>query len=137
MMPNETVKRSAPPSDLPPLPAKTFFTVAEVLTLLDVPEHLLRQWEREFAVGNRRGRPRRTYRREELLLLRRIRRLILDEGRPFAEVRAELLLTVTLEEAFEERLRTFLTELATVEAELAALRERIGKVVGETPAPLA
>ncbi|WP_438438671.1 MerR family transcriptional regulator [Hydrogenophilus thermoluteolus] len=48
-------------SDLPEVPAKPFFTRQEAAELVGVPERLLRQWEREFAVDHPRGRTRRFF----------------------------------------------------------------------------
>jgi DNA-binding transcriptional MerR regulator len=73
----------APPSrDLPPIPAKRYFTIGEVSELCGVKPHVLRYWEQEFAQLKplkRRGN-RRYYQHHEVLLIRRIRELLYEEG---------------------------------------------------------
>lgn len=71
------------PSDvLLPIPAKRYFTIGEVGTLCGVKPHVLRYWEQEFAQlkpVKRRGN-RRYYQHQEVLLIRRIRELLYDQG---------------------------------------------------------
>ena len=67
---------------LPTIPSKRYFTIGEVSGLCDVKPHVLRYWEQEFAQLNpvkRRGN-RRYYQRHEVILIRRIRELLYDEG---------------------------------------------------------
>lgn len=67
---------------LPPIPAKRYFTISEVALLCDVKPHVLRYWEQEFVQlrpMKRRGN-RRYYQHHELLMVRRIRSLLYDEG---------------------------------------------------------
>jgi DNA-binding transcriptional MerR regulator len=69
-------------SDLPPIPAKRYFTIGEVSELCGVKPHVLRYWEQEFTQlkpVKRRGN-RRYYQHHEVLLVRRIRQLLYDEG---------------------------------------------------------
>ena len=69
-------------SNLPPIPAKRYFTISEVALLCDVKPHVLRYWEQEFVQlrpMKRRGN-RRYYQHHELLMVRRIRTLLYDEG---------------------------------------------------------
>jgi DNA-binding transcriptional MerR regulator len=71
-----------PRSDLPPIPAKRYFTIGEVSELCGVKPHVLRYWEQEFTQlkpVKRRGN-RRYYQHHEVLLVRRIRQLLYDEG---------------------------------------------------------
>jgi DNA-binding transcriptional MerR regulator len=68
--------------DLPPIPAKRYFTIGEVSELCGVKPHVLRYWEQEFTQlkpVKRRGN-RRYYQHHEVLLVRRIRQLLYDEG---------------------------------------------------------
>ncbi len=72
---------SSKPS-LPPIPAKRYFTIGEVSELCGVKPHVLRYWEQEFTQlkpVKRRGN-RRYYQHHEVLLIRRIRQLLYDEG---------------------------------------------------------
>jgi DNA-binding transcriptional MerR regulator len=77
-MPSET----AASSELPPIPAKRYFTIGEVSELCLVKPHVLRYWEQEFTQlrpVKRRGN-RRYYQHHEVLLVRRIRELLYGEG---------------------------------------------------------
>lgn len=69
-------------ASLPPIPAKRYFTIGEVSDLCGVKPHVLRYWEQEFTQlkpVKRRGN-RRYYQHHEVLLIRRIRGLLYDEG---------------------------------------------------------
>jgi len=68
--------------ELPPIPAKRYFTIGEVSDLCGVKPHVLRYWEQEFtqlSPVKRRGN-RRYYQHHEVLLIRRIRALLYDDG---------------------------------------------------------
>ena len=68
-------------TDLPPIPAKRYFTIGEVSELCDVKPHVLRYWEQEFTQlkpVKRRGN-RRYYQHHEVLLIRRIRELLYED----------------------------------------------------------
>ncbi|MBC7944637.1 MAG: MerR family transcriptional regulator [Burkholderiales bacterium] len=67
---------------LPPIPEKRYFTIGEVGELCGVKPHVLRYWEQEFAQlkpVKRRGN-RRYYQHHEVLLIRRIRGLLYEQG---------------------------------------------------------
>ncbi len=79
-------------SDLPPIPAKRYFTIGEVSELCGVKAHVLRYWEQEFSQlrpMKRRGN-RRYYQHHEVLLIRRIRELLYDQGFTIHGARAKL-----------------------------------------------
>ena len=72
----------SPRTQLPPIPAKRYFTIGEVSELCGVKPHVLRYWEQEFTQlkpVKRRGN-RRYYQHHEVLLIRRIRELLYDQG---------------------------------------------------------
>ena len=72
----------SPKDELPPIPAKRYFTIGEVSELCGVKPHVLRYWEQEFTQlrpVKRRGN-RRYYQHHEVLLVRRIRELLYREG---------------------------------------------------------
>ena len=72
----------SPKEALPPIPAKRYFTIGEVSELCGVKPHVLRYWEQEFTQlkpVKRRGN-RRYYQHHEVLLIRRIRDLLYDQG---------------------------------------------------------
>jgi len=67
---------------LPAIPAKRYFTIGEVSELCGVKPHVLRYWEQEFTQlrpMKRRGN-RRYYQHHEVLLVRRIRELLYEQG---------------------------------------------------------
>jgi len=69
-------------SQLPPIPSKRYFTIGEVSDLCGVRSHVLRYWEQEFAQlspQKRRGN-RRYYQHHEVVLIRKIRALLYEEG---------------------------------------------------------
>jgi DNA-binding transcriptional MerR regulator len=71
-----------PFSQLPPIPAKRYFTIGEVSELCGVKPHVLRYWEQEFTQlkpVKRRGN-RRYYQHHEVLLIRKIRELLYEQG---------------------------------------------------------
>jgi len=68
--------------DLPPIPAKRYFTIGEVSDLCGVKPHVLRYWEQEFPQlkpVKRRGN-RRYYQRQDVLMIRQIRSLLYEQG---------------------------------------------------------
>lgn len=78
--------------DLPPVPSKHWFSIGEVANLCQVRSHVLRYWEQEFTGLNptkRRGN-RRYYSNADVLLARRIRDLLYDQGYTIAGARALL-----------------------------------------------
>lgn len=68
--------------ELPPIPAKRYFTIGEVSDLCGVKPHVLRYWEQEFTQLRpvKRGGNRRYYQHHEVLLIRRIRELLYQDG---------------------------------------------------------
>ncbi len=79
-------------SQLPPIPAKRYFTIGEVGELCGVKPHVLRYWEQEFTQlrpMKRRGN-RRYYQHHEVLMIRRIRELLYNQGFTINGARAKL-----------------------------------------------
>ena len=88
----------SPKAELPPIPAKRYFTIGEVSDLCAVKPHVLRYWEQEFAQlkpVKRRGN-RRYYQHHEVLLIRRIRDLLYEQGFTINGARHRLESEVTL-----------------------------------------
>ena len=112
----------SPKETLPPIPAKRYFTIGEVSDLCGVKPHVLRYWEQEFTQlkpVKRRGN-RRYYQHHEVLLIRRIRDLLYDQGFTISGAR--------------NRLDKIVTEPAKLArgaagANLAALRKEIKSVL--------
>lgn len=76
------MQRHEAPVQLPSIPAKRYFTIGEVSDLCGVKPHVLRYWEQEFTQlrpVKRRGN-RRYYQHHEVLLIRRIRELLYEQG---------------------------------------------------------
>lgn len=87
-------ERAAKPqlAPLPPIPAKRYFTIGEVSELCGVKPHVLRYWEQEFTQlkpVKRRGN-RRYYQHHEVLLIRRIRELLYEQGFTISGARNKL-----------------------------------------------
>ena len=77
---------------LPAIPAKRYFTIGEVSELCGVKPYVRRFWEQEFTLlkpMKRRGN-RRYYQHHEVLLIRRIRELLYDQGFTISGARSRL-----------------------------------------------
>jgi DNA-binding transcriptional MerR regulator len=88
---------------LPPIPAKRYFTIGEVSELCGVKPYVLRYWEQEFTQlkpMKRRGN-RRYYQHHEVLLIRRIRELLYEQGFTISGARNRLTDGVLHREAAE------------------------------------
>lgn len=83
--------------DLPSIPAKRYFTIGEVGELCNVKPHVLRYWEQEFTQLRpmKRQGNRRYYQHHEVLMIRRIRTLLYDEGYSIHGARQQLMQTST------------------------------------------
>jgi len=86
------MENHTPNSELPAIPAKRYFTIGEVSELCGVKAHVLRYWEQEFTQlkpVKRRGN-RRYYQHHEVLLIRRIRQLLYEDGFTISGARGRL-----------------------------------------------
>src|SRR3954469_2011609 len=86
------MEQSRRKAELPPIPAKRYFTIGEVSELCGVKPHVLRYWEQEFTQlkpVKRRGN-RRYYQHHEVLLIRRIRELLYEQGFTISGARNKL-----------------------------------------------
>ena len=105
--------------ELPPIPAKRYFTIGEVADLCQVKPHVLRYWEQEFTQLNpvkRRGN-RRYYQHHEVLLIRRIRELLYEQGFTIAGARNRLG-NPRLQEEADSAVRIPANDLNTIRTEL-------------------
>ena len=118
----------SPKEALPPIPAKRYFTIGEVSELCGVKPHVLRYWEQEFTQlkpVKRRGN-RRYYQHHEVLLIRRIRDLLYDQGFTISGARNRL------DEIVTEPAKTVRAPVAAPAAgklQLATLRNEIKGVL--------
>ena len=86
------MQENIPKIQLPPIPAKRYFTIGEMGELCGVKPHVLRYWEQEFTQLKplkRRGN-RRYYQHHEVILIRRIRELLYEEGFTISGARLRL-----------------------------------------------
>lgn len=114
-------------TQLPPIPAKRYFTIGEVSELCGVKPHVLRYWEQEFTQlrpVKRRGN-RRYYQHHEVLLIRRIRELLYDQGFTISGARNRL------DEMANEPARTARAPTTTNAAKpaLAQLRQELISII--------
>lgn len=120
---------------LPPIPAKRYFTIGEVSELCCVKPHVLRYWEQEFTQlkpVKRRGN-RRYYQHHEVLLIRRIRDLLYEQGFTISGARNRL---GDAQAPFDQEAAVRLSgqELQMLRAELQAARDDLAKALEETSA---
>ena len=115
--------------DLPPIPAKRYFTIGEVSDLCGVKPHVLRYWEQEFTQlkpVKRRGN-RRYYQHHEVLLIRRIRELLYEEGFTISGARNRLDEGVSSSgRALPVRAETGKVDLAAIKSEIRNIIESLG-----------
>lgn len=109
-------------NELPPIPAKRYFTIGEVSDLCCVKPHVLRYWEQEFTQLKpvKRGGNRRYYQHHEVMLIRRIRQLLYQEGFTISGARNRLGESAILEQENGVELEQCKAMLRAVRAEIAA-----------------
>ena len=116
-------------SELPPIPAKRYFTIGEVSELCGVKPHVLRYWEQEFTQlkpVKRRGN-RRYYQHHEVLLIRRIRDLLYERGFTISGARNRLDEGVSSSgRALSARAEAGKVDLAALKSELKSILEALG-----------
>ena len=119
--------------DLPPIPAKRYFTIGEVSELCGVKPHVLRYWEQEFTQlkpVKRRGN-RRYYQHHEVLLIRRIRELLYEEGFTISGARNRLDSSLAHDEKSEPQARAVRpapptgVDVAAIKRELRAVLDQL------------
>src|SRR5690554_5360630 len=120
--------------NLPPIPAKRYFTIGEVSELCAVKPHVLRYWEQEFTQlkpVKRRGN-RRYYQHHEVLLIRRIRDLLYEQGFTISGARNRLG-DARDRAAYdpEAAVRLSATELQALRSDLTSIRDRLAAALAE------
>jgi DNA-binding transcriptional MerR regulator len=124
-------------TQLPPIPAKRYFTIGEVSELCGVKPHVLRYWEQEFTQlkpVKRRGN-RRYYQHHEVLLIRKIRDLLYEQGFTISGARNRLDGAEEKAEVVEMPQAQSTAQLVRVNAEstnvvnFVDLRKELGEVI--------
>ena len=118
-------------AELPPIPAKRYFTIGEVSDLCGVKPHVLRYWEQEFTQlkpVKRRGN-RRYYQHHEVLLNRRIRELLYEEGFTISGARNRLDNSLADDEKAEAPARNGRNNNGANGADLAAIKRELRDVL--------
>jgi len=116
--------------DLPPIPAKRYFTIGEVSDSCAVKPHVLRYWEQEFAQlkpVKRRGN-RRYYQHHEVLLIRRIRDLLYEQGFTISGARHRLETEPTLDAPSASTNTRAFAEGAATSLSAAQLRQALEEI---------
>jgi DNA-binding transcriptional MerR regulator len=122
-------------SSLPSIPAKRYFTIGEVSDLCGVKPHVLRYWDQEFSnlkPMKRRGN-RRYYQHHEVLMIRRIRDLLYEQGFTISGARNKLQEIVQLEREKKRAGEVMLSGLDDLEENLP-LDAKLEAVVRSTMA---
>ncbi len=111
---------------LPPIPAKRYFTIGEVSDLCGVKSHVLRYWEQEFTQLKpvKRGGNRRYYQHHEVILIRRIRQLLYEDGFTISGARGRL---DHSEDKHEKNIPMIFSQ---TDFNMAALRRELNDVLG-------
>src|SRR5574339_370493 len=115
-------------AELPPIPAKRYFTIGEVSELCGVKPHVLRYWEQEFTQlkpVKRRGN-RRYYQHHEVLLIRRIRELLYEEGFTISGARNRLEHDAEAAPAVAPAPAASAPDVRTLRTEIAAILKILG-----------
>ena len=110
-------------AELPPIPAKRYFTIGEVSELCGVKPHVLRYWEQEFTQLRpvKRGGNRRYYQHHEVLLIRRIRELLYQDGFTISGARNRLDELASRKREDAEEAIGLREQLASVRSEIKSL----------------
>ena len=109
--------------ELPPIPAKRYFTIGEVSDLCGVKPHVLRYWEQEFTQLRpvKRGGNRRYYQHHEVLLIRRIRELLYQDGFTISGARNRLDETASRKREDAEEAVGLREQLSSLRAEIKSI----------------
>ena len=122
-----------PSSELPLIPTKRYFTIGEVGELCGVKPHVLRYWEQEFTQlrpVKRRGN-RRYYQHHEVMLIRRIRELLYEQGFTISGARNRLLSESGAEDAASTLIEEEAIERALTPAEIKLALAEIIRLMKE------
>jgi DNA-binding transcriptional MerR regulator len=127
------MEQSRRKTELPPIPAKRYFTIGEVSELCGVKPHVLRYWEQEFTQlkpVKRRGN-RRYYQHHEVLLIRRIRELLYEEGFTISGARNRLDSSAPHEDKAEPSARNGRGSASAGGVDLSAIKRELRAVLDQ------
>jgi DNA-binding transcriptional MerR regulator len=122
------------PVTLPPIPAKRYFTIGEVSDLCCVKPHVLRYWEQEFTQlkpVKRRGN-RRYYQHHEVLLIRRIRDLLYEQGFTISGARNRLGDSHEMPHDQDAAVRLSGAELQSLRNDLSQVKDMLATALSES-----
>ena len=122
---------------LPAIPAKRYFTIGEVSDLCCVKPHVLRYWEQEFTQlkpVKRRGN-RRYYQHHEVLLIRRIRDLLYEQGFTISGARNRLGDLNDVPHDQDAAVRLSGAELQALRNDLNAVKDMLAQALEQTSGP--
>ena len=120
-------------AELPAIPGKRYFTIGEVSELCGVKPHVLRYWEQEFTQlkpVKRRGN-RRYYQHHEVLLIRRIRELLYEEGFTISGARNRLDKSLSPEDKAEAGVRNGRAPAPGAGVDVAAIKRELRAVLDQ------
>ncbi len=120
---------------LPSIPAKRYFTIGEVGDLCGVKPHVLRYWEQEFTQlrpMKRRGN-RRYYQHHEVLMIRRIRDLLYDQGFTISGARNKMQEILQAERDRKRNGEVLLDGVEVIEVSDSVLDDYEDRPLGEAP----
>ena len=121
--------------DLPAIPAKRYFTIGEVSQLCGVRSYVLRYWEQEFdqlRPMKRRGN-RRYYQHHEVLLIRKIRELLYEQGFTISGARNRLGDGREVPQDPDAAVRLTAQELLALRTELMSISEMLASAASSLP----
>jgi len=121
---------------LPPIPAKRYFTIGEVSDLCGVKPHVLRYWEQEFTQLKpvKRRSNRRYYQHHEVLLIRRIRSLLYEQGFTISGARNRLGDARDVPHDQDAAVRLSGTEIQSLRSELTNVSAMLAEALGNPAA---
>jgi DNA-binding transcriptional MerR regulator len=119
------------PVTLPPIPAKRYFTIGEVSDLCCVKPHVLRYWEQEFTQLKPRGN-RRYYQHHEVLLIRRIRDLLYEQGFTISGARNRLGDSHEMPHDQDAAVRLSGAELQSLRNDLSQVKDMLATALSES-----
>ncbi len=125
-------------NSLPSIPAKRYFTIGEVGDLCGVKPHVLRYWEQEFTQlrpMKRRGN-RRYYQHHEVLMIRRIRDLLYDQGFTISGARNKLQEIVQIERDKRRNGEVMLDGVEVIEDQDVSFEEFEDMLIGDDDATM-